>query len=121
MSCLQPAPSKINAPVKTAAATRFPVVPFVVMYAIGLMDHLRHINRVKSRHETSRMFAIKLRVSRLYAKEEPVARGRRKSRIIKDRVIRHRQSVERQHPNHGGDTAEQDRHLKGNDNERRPR
>src|SRR6266496_1183168 len=28
------------------------------MYAIGLMDHLRHINRVKSCHETSCVFAI---------------------------------------------------------------
>src|SRR4051794_7698904 len=62
---------------------------------------------------------IKLRIARLDTQEKAVARHLLEFGDVEDRMIRHRQTVEDEHPNHPGERSEQHRHLKGNWHKRR--
>ena len=54
------------------------------------------------------------------AEEEPVAARQRESRHVEDRVIRHRQAVQRQHAEHRRQRGGENRALEGDRDERRP-
>ena len=57
-----------------------------------------------------RRLGVELRVGRLDAEEEAVAAGQREARHVENRMVRHRQPVQRQHPEHGGERGDEDRH-----------
>src|SRR6185312_12475501 len=60
-----------------------------------------HLSRAKRLQEGARVVEIELLVSRLDAEEEPAAAGEREPVDVEDRVIRHRQAVDREHAEHG--------------------
>src|SRR5689334_4801102 len=59
-----------------------------------------HLPRIQGLQESSRTLDVELRIDRLDAEKEPVAAGQREARQVEDRVIRHRQTVEREHAEH---------------------
>src|SRR2546430_7752304 len=56
---------------------------------------------------------VELRIAGLDDEEELVARGLIEAPHIEDRVIRHRQTVQGEHAEDGGERGEQDRALEG--------
>src|SRR4051812_13127049 len=64
---------------------------------------------------------VELRIAGLDDEEELVARGLIEAPHVEDGVIRHRQAVERQHPEDRGKRRDQDRAFEGDRDPRRPR
>src|SRR5438552_15361835 len=62
---------------------------------------------------------LELRIARLDDEKEAVARGLLETLHVEDRVIRHRQSVEREHAEHRAERREQDRALERDRDPRR--
>src|SRR3954463_7494115 len=64
---------------------------------------------------------FELRIAGLDDEEELVARGLIEAAHVEDGVIRHRQAVEGQHAEDGGEGGDEDRALEGDRDPRRPR
>src|SRR5688572_16798003 len=82
--------------------------------------HLRDLDRTQRGEEVQRALLVEQRVGRLDAQEEAVARGAGKLGHVEQRVVRGRQAVERQHPQHRAARRQQDRALERDRDERRP-
>src|SRR5689334_17123636 len=70
-----------------------------------------HLSRIERLEEPPRCFEIELRVARLDADEESVAARQGEARNVEHRVIRLRQAVQRQHPEHRGQRRGENRAL----------
>src|SRR5258707_15667398 len=93
------------------------VLSFVSLSLIRDSGHLPRVQRFK---EPARRFEVELRILRLDAEEETVAAGQREARQVEDRVIRHRQPVQREHAEHARQRRREDGALEGDRDERRP-
>src|SRR3954462_12467757 len=78
------------------------------------------LTRMESLQELQRPLAIELRIVGLDQQEELVARGVLEARHVERRVIRLRQPVQDEHPQHGRDRREENRQLEGHRNVLRP-
>src|SRR5262245_43882715 len=70
-----------------------------------------HLARIERFQEVARRFEIELRILCLDAEEEPVAARQREARHVENGVVRLRQSVQRQHAEHGRERRRQNRAL----------
>src|SRR5258705_9943338 len=70
--------------------------------------------------EPARLFALKHRVTSLNAQEETIATRHLKAVNVEHRMIRLRQSVQRQHPEHRENRSQQNRALECDRDERGP-
>src|ERR1035441_6528568 len=85
------------------------------------MRHLRNRKRLETFHELLRSHQVELGIGRLDTQKETIARYRRELLHVEYRVIRLRQSIQREHAEHASQSGKQDRHLKSRNDERRPR
>src|SRR5262245_2227031 len=69
--------------------------------AFSLVSNDRHLSRLERFQKAARLRQIEFLVPRFDAQEKPVPARQRESRDVEHRVIRLRQAVERQHPEHG--------------------
>src|SRR5882762_715749 len=92
---------------------RQPTVVASSAITIKLVRNPGYLPRFQSLEETRRGLSIKQRVRRLDAKEKPVARSVDEALDIENRMVRHRQSVESQHPQHRHERSNQNCHLEG--------
>src|SRR5476649_1165778 len=86
----------------------------------GSVCNGRDLPRVQRFEEVARRFDVELGILRLDAEEEPVTAGQREPRQVEDRVIRHRQAVEREHAEDARQRGRENRALEGDRDERRP-
>src|SRR5215471_21063216 len=86
----------------------------------ALIRHLRNLQRMKGLKEAFGIVRPEPGILRLDAQEEPVAAGASKIRRIENRMVRLRQSVERQHAKDRGQRRTQNGALKGHGNKRGP-
>src|SRR6185436_10380117 len=87
----------------------------------GLLGfNVGHLPRSQRLEKCPRRLEVELLVARFDAEEEAAARGEREPRDAEDRVIRHRQAVEREHAEDGGERSREDRALERHRDERRP-
>src|SRR5712691_294041 len=91
-------------------------VPSVPLFLIGNSGDLP---RIEGLEESARRVDVEPRIPSFDAEEEPVAARQREARHIEDRVIRLRQSVERQHAEHRRERGDENRALEGDRDERR--
>src|ERR1700733_12888034 len=87
--------------------------PRTAMSARRLMRNLHHLAWLELREEGSRPLGIELGIRGLDQEKELVLAGKLEARRVEDRMIRLREPVEHQHPDHGEERAEQNRRLKG--------
>src|SRR3954447_19447537 len=105
MSWRQPAPAKvittINAETAETAEKRVSACSACsALYVVGLVRDSGHLPRLERFQEVARRVDVELRIRRFDAEKEPVAAGEREPRQVEDRVIRLRQTVEREHAEH---------------------
>src|SRR4029077_44664 len=112
MSCRQPLTMANPAAANSNHATR--------ICAGRLIRHLRDLLRIKALQQLSCIGDAEPWVLRFYAKEEPIAAGAHKVRRIKYRMIRLRQTIEREHSKYGRQRCAQHRAFKRHRNKRRP-
>src|SRR3954468_15608387 len=67
-----------------------------------LHRNVRHLRRAKALEKRTRLLQVEAWIGRLDAQKEPVARGQRESRHVEHRMKRHREAIQREHPEHGG-------------------
>src|SRR3954463_5088939 len=126
ISCRQPPPTRaINT--KDTKDTKDPetlcvlcVLCVVRLNAFTLIGNRGYLSRPQRLEKRARAFEIELRVARLDAQEETVPARQRKPRHVEHRVVRLRQSVQRQHAEHRGQRGAEDRAFEGHRDERRP-
>src|SRR5258706_2935819 len=120
MSCLHELKEKVKskkAKVRPAAATfSFFLFPFALL-VLDITD-LRY--SLEPGQKPPRLSAFKHRVARLDAQEETIAACHLKAVNVEHRMIRLRQSVQRQHPKHRGNRSQQNRAFECDRDERRP-
>src|SRR2546425_12866663 len=80
----------------------------------------RHLPRLERLEELPRALDVELRIDRLDAEEEPVAARQREAWNVEHRVIRLRQSVEREHAEHRRQGRDENRALERHRDERGP-
>src|SRR6185295_18769899 len=73
---------------------------FVSSWRSVLALNFSHLPRTKTSQERLRTFDIELRIGRLNAQKETIARSLFEIRHVEHRMIRLRQTVQRQHPEH---------------------
>src|SRR4051812_14715731 len=89
--------------------------------ALDLRFNIADFPRTETLQERARAIAIELRVVRLDGQKKSILAGvHREPFDIEDRVIRHRQSVQAKHAEHGGKGRKEDRQLEGHRHEHRP-
>src|SRR5437763_3183288 len=110
MSCRQPAIASA-----AAESARAPNV------RRGLIRHLPHMIRAQLFQELARIRRIKLFVDALHAKIKLVARSVLEFHDVEQRMIRLRQSIQREHADYRRDRCGQDRALVRRHDECRPR
>src|SRR6266571_7007507 len=76
-----------------------------------LIRDLRNLIWVETLKETQGLHTIELRICGFDTQKEPIARSERKPRRMEDRVIRHGQSIERQHPQNRSYSRKEHRHI----------
>src|SRR5712691_10469038 len=86
----------------------------------ALPRDIRDLPRIERLQEIPHSVEIEFWIARLDDQEEFVARGLIESRHVKDRVIRHRQAVERQHAEHRRKSGYQYRAFERDRNPGRP-
>src|SRR5262245_3299981 len=79
-----------------------------------------YLSRLECFEKSTRLRQIELLVARLDAQEKSIAARQREARDVEDRVIRLRQSVERQHAEHSRERGAENRAFEGHRYERRP-
>src|SRR5271157_3142349 len=124
MSSRQPASNSRTNTASTNAAVLPPnnLLRVIISLCAGrLMRHLRNRNRLQTLHKSLCINNIKLWVGGLYAQEELVACHSGELFHVEQWVIRHRQTIQGKHPEDAGESGEQNRHLEGRNDERRPR
>src|SRR5690242_6671323 len=99
MSWRQPARMENDAAANSSHAVR--------ICARRLIGHLRDLLRIEALQQLSRIGDAEARVLRLNAEEEAVAAGANEVGRVKDRVIRLRQAVQRQHAEDRGQRSAQ--------------
>src|SRR5581483_11894340 len=104
MSCRQDADASPTSTASSAAASRSPR-PIVR----GPIGNGRHLARTERLEELARVVELELRVARLDQQEEAVAARQREPRHVEHGVIRRRQPVECEHPEHGRQRGREDR------------
>src|SRR5439155_649648 len=87
--------------------------------AASLFD-FRDDPRSQTEQEAPRAIGVELRIARFDADEEAVLGGEGEGGHVEDRMVRLRQPVERERPQHGGEGREEDRGLEGGRNEGGP-
>src|SRR5262245_45893086 len=126
MSCRQPAPSRTTRTINAEGAepaenfslsARSAGSAFAVRGSVRNGGHLARIERLE---EPARVLEVKLRVLRLDAQEESIAAREREARHVEDRVVGHRQPVEREHAEYGRQHRAENRALERHRDERRP-
>src|SRR5262249_9622117 len=109
MSCRQPASRKAKkAKIKigarrrvvTASGSRNCLSAGAKIHRLSVLN-ITPLPRLQALQKPSRHRRIEFRITRFNAKEETVARRKLKTRRVEDRMMRPRQSVERQHPEEG--------------------
>src|SRR5262245_35733584 len=80
----------------------------------------RHLARAERFEEAARPLEIELWIPGLDAQEKLVAGRQREPRDVEDRVIRHRQAVEREHAEHGRQRGTENRAFERDRYEHRP-
>src|SRR5438132_8358186 len=79
-----------------------------------------HLPRIERLQKIPRLVEIELRIARLDHQKKFVARRLIESRHVEHRVIRHRQSVEREHAEDGGKCGDENGAFESDRNPRRP-
>src|SRR5437762_11598110 len=80
--------------------------------------HFIHCNRFQTFEELS--CRCKLWITRFDAKKKPVAARTLETFDVEQRMIRHRQTVQREHAEHGGNRRAENGHLERDRDECRP-
>src|SRR3954470_13836157 len=101
-----------------AAAFSLPPSFFILPALPGNIDDLAWVECLKKLPDA---VEVELRIAGLDDEEELVARSLIEAPHIEDRVIRHRQSVEREHAEDGGEGGDQDRAFERDRDPGRPR
>src|SRR5689334_8832431 len=89
----------------TLGACRIRLLPPVLMGNFG------HLSRLQCFQELADLSVIEQRIYGFDAQEKTVAAGERESRHVKRRMVRHRQSAQREQAQHRRDRRDQNRHL----------
>src|SRR4051812_19125104 len=110
MSCRHP-PLTIAAPSRQTAASRPETDIGPRTPVLGLRFDFIDLTRIERLEKIQRLRAIELRIGRLDQQKELVPAGVLEARHVEDRVIRLRQPVQHDHPEHRGDRGEEDRQL----------
>src|SRR5690348_2068710 len=123
MSCRHPdTNTKTAKDAKTYFTSEFLTFAAFAIFAVERRRSVRngrHLPRTERLEIAPRVLEIELRVARLDAEEEPVPAREREPRDVEHRMIRLRQAVQRQHPEHRRQRGAEDRHLERHRNERR--
>src|SRR6266480_1525537 len=90
------------------------------LFFTPLVRNGRHPPRAQRFEKPASRLEIELRVLRLDAQEEAVAARQREAGHVEDRVIGHRQAVERQHAEDGRQGRSENRAFEGDGDKRRP-
>src|SRR5271154_4983302 len=98
MSWRQPASSRSTQGVRSRRRLRF---------------NFHHLQRLKLLEKYACLGGVEFRICRLNAQKESIPRGAYKFGDVENRMIRLRQTVERQHANYGRQAREQNHALKG--------
>src|SRR5258708_31377296 len=112
MSWRQPATPRTHTTARPSSATR--------NCAGVLIRHLRNFVGMKTFEKLPRVQQAELGVLSFNAQEKLVAAGAGKARHIKDRMIRLRQSVQREHAENRSQRSAEHRAFKRHRNKRRP-
>src|SRR5437879_13522445 len=80
----------------------------------------RDLPRIQRLQKSSCPLDIELRIARFHAEDKPVTTRQREPRHVENRVIWHRQAVQRERPEHDGERRQEERACEGRWNERRP-
>src|ERR1700731_245603 len=83
--------------------------------------HLRDRTWIEALKKAARGRRVVLDIGGKHDQEKPIPGSARKARHVEDRVIRHGQTVERQHAEYGRDAGKQNGRLEGDDDKSRPR
>src|SRR3954449_6532344 len=98
-----------------------PLLVSAFWFLVSLPRDIDNLPRVQCLEELPDAVEVELRIARLDDEEELVARGLIEPPHVEDGVIRHRQAVQRQHPEDRGKRRDQDRAFQGDRDPRRPR
>src|SRR5215217_4617632 len=87
---------------------------------ICLVLNGRYLSRADPFEELAGLLQVEFLVCRLDAEKEAIAAGQREALGVEDRMIRLRQTIERQHAEHARQRGAENRALIGDRDERRP-
>src|SRR4051812_47213598 len=100
-----------------AAAFSLPPSSFILLALPGNIDDLAWMECLEKLPDA---VELELRIAGLDDQKELVARGLIEAPHVEHRVIRHRQAVQREHAEDGGERGDQDRALEGDRDPGRP-
>src|SRR5215471_3502625 len=119
MSCRQPVSAASTQ--NPASASERPDLGPRTSELDALRLNFAYPRRIESLQEIHRLTLVELRVRGFHEQEEAVAaRVLREALHVEDRVIRHRQAVEHDHPDDRGQRREENRQLEGHRHVLRP-
>src|SRR5579885_1246724 len=87
---------------------------------IVLVRNFGYLARLQGPQKVRRRLAVEQRIGGLDTQKKAVARSQRKPGNVENRVIRHGQAAQGQQAEHGRQGREQNGHLEGDDDVRRP-
>src|ERR1035438_3271404 len=93
---------------------------FLRTFAMILTGDLRNGAGVQAFQELARAFRVVFGIGGKHDQEKTILARQRKARDVEVRVVRHGQTIQREHAEHRRDAAEQNRHLERYDDERWP-
>src|SRR6266404_8856110 len=112
MSWRQPVPMTMQPATRPRSAMR--------ICAVTLMRHLRDLLGMKILKKLFRLRQAELGILRLNAQEKAVTAGTVEARRVEDRMVRLRQSIQREHAKDRGQRSAEHRALKRHRNKRGP-